>query len=64
MAMSDLARRAAEMRPAMTFRTRLSRALAIIRCVLFHRRHHVPRMAGSFVCYVRCAKCDRTWTPN
>jgi hypothetical protein len=43
----------------MTLRARLFRALAIIRCVLFHRRHHVARIVGLFDCEVECTKCGR-----
>jgi len=43
---------------------RLSRALAIIRCVLFHRRHRVARVVGLFDCEVICRKCGRIWMAN
>jgi hypothetical protein len=45
-------------------RARLSRAFAIIRCQLFHRRHWVARIAGLFDCEVERTKCGRTWMAN
>jgi hypothetical protein len=48
----------------MTLRARLSRALAIIRCVLFHKRHWVARIVGLFDCEVECRKCGRRWMAN
>lgn len=48
----------------MTIRARLSRALAITRCVLFHRRHWVARMVGHFDCEATCTKCGRRWMAN
>jgi hypothetical protein len=51
-------------RPAMTLRARLSRALALIRCVLLHRRHWVARHVGLMDCEVTCRECGRTRMAN
>ncbi len=47
-----------------TLRSRLSRALAIIQCTLFHRKHWVARMVGLMDCEVTPTKCGRTWMAN
>jgi hypothetical protein len=48
----------------MKLRARLSRAIAIAWCTVFHRKYHVARIVGLFDCEVECRRCGRTWMAN